>query len=329
MPKKITITEIKNKLFEAHGNTITIVENTYKAQYKKASFIHKKYGLWDAVVVSILNGSSHKKAGFDILRIKADNKIKPLSEIKEKLFKVHNGSITIVDSTYVGSKKKATFVSEDGSKWDAIVYNVLNGTRHTKYHKKLYTRKEVEEKIFLAHGNTIKIVWDTFTKVKSKAKFVHEKYGEFWTCPSSIFIGRGPKDSWIDKRKATNLKRYGVEYCSQNREIALRIAKNSNKPSILSHWKTNEELVCQGGYEPKVVNYLNSNKINYLWQPKVFNIPNGRTYRPDLFLQDEDKWIEIKGFFRKDALEKWNWFQSEYPNSELWDEKKLKSLGIL
>jgi hypothetical protein len=28
-------------------------------------------------------------------------------------------------------------------------------------------------------------------------------------------------------------------------------------------------------------------------------------------------------------MEKFNWFKSEHPNTELWDEKKLKELGIL
>jgi hypothetical protein len=72
-----------------------------------------------------------------------------------------------------------------------------------------------------------------------------------------------------------------------------------------------------------------------LWQPQVFQTsiltPKGKisTYRPDLFLINENKWIEIKGFFRNDAKAKWDWFQSEHPNSELWDKKKLKEMGIL
>ena len=77
------------------------------------------------------------------------------------------------------------------------------------------------------------------------------------------------------------------------------------------------------------------NKINYLWQPQIFQTPiltskgNNSTYRPDLFLIDSNTWVEIKGYFRKDAKEKWDWFQSQNPNSELWDKKKLKQMGIL
>ena len=58
-------------------------------------------------------------------------------------------------------------------------------------------------------------------------------------------------------------------------------------------------------------------------------MPNGKTYRPDLYLPDSDVWIEIKGYFRKDAKIKWDWFHKEHPNSELWNEEKLKEMKIL
>jgi len=58
-------------------------------------------------------------------------------------------------------------------------------------------------------------------------------------------------------------------------------------------------------------------------------MPDGRTYRLDLYLIDEDKYVEIKGYFRKDAQEKWDWFHKTHTNSELWNKKKLKELKIL
>jgi len=32
---------------------------------------------------------------------------------------------------------------------------------------------------------------------------------------------------------------------------------------------------------------------------------------------------------RKDAQEKWDWFHGLYSNSELWQQKKLKEMGVL
>lgn len=57
-------------------------------------------------------------------------------------------------------------------------------------------------------------------------------------------------------------------------------------------------------------------------------MPTGKVYIPDCYLPIEDKWVEIKGRFLGDAKEKWDWFHSTYPNSELWDRPKLKSMGL-
>ena len=60
-------------------------------------------------------------------------------------------------------------------------------------------------------------------------------------------------------------------------------------------------------------------------------LPNEKhtTYRPDFYLIEKNKWVEIKGYFRKDAQEKLEWSHNEYPNSELWDKTKLKEMKIL
>ena len=137
-----------------------------------------------------------------------------------------------------------------------------------------------------------------------------------------------------EKIERTCMSRYGVTVPCKNHDIATKSARNQTRSIKLTHWLTGGEIVCVGSYEVKVVEYLNANRIEYLWQPQTFKMPsndNGRakTYRPDLYLADQDTWVEIKGYFRKDAQEKWEWFHSNYTNSELWDKSKLKELGIL
>ncbi len=96
-----------------------------------------------------------------------------------------------------------------------------------------------------------------------------------------------------------------------------------------THWKSKERPVCQGSWELKVVKWMNDFKLDYFWQPKTFTTSFGKRYRPDMYVADWNVWVEIKGMWRKGAKEKWDWFHSIYPNSELWDEKELISLGIL
>lgn len=130
-------------------------------------------------------------------------------------------------------------------------------------------------------------------------------------------------------RQETCLKIYGVKNPIQNQDVAKKNAKSQSNSYIRYHWNTGEQLICQGGWEEKVVRYLNINKINFRWQSKTFTMPNGKTYRPDLYLFSSKKWIEIKGFFRPDAKKKWKWFKKEHTNSELWDFNKLKEMKIL
>jgi len=113
------------------------------------------------------------------------------------------------------------------------------------------------------------------------------------------------------------------------------MAKSAKNSYIVYHWKTNEELVCTAGWEKKVAEYLNKNKIDFKWQHKIFDVvmKNGKkvTYRLDLYIVGrKNPWIEIKGYFRDDAREKWEYFHNNIKtNSELWDKEVLEKKGIL
>lgn len=317
--------EISRRIKEIHGDLITMDESTYKGYAKKATFVHKIYGKWETRARHVLQGRTHRDAS-------NFGKIASIEKLQEKLKETHKGNVILVENTYKGTHKKCVFIHAEYGEWEATPNSVINfGCNHPKIFLDRMTLKkeEVEKRISGVHGDLIHIIWETFIGTHKKCKFIHRIYGEFESTPVSVFAGCGPIAGIADKMKATNLKRYGVEYTSQNMEIAIRIAKSQTKSAIKTHWRTNQDLVCQASWEPKIIDYLNINKINYLWQPQIFKIPNGKTYRPDLYLEDEDKWVEIKGYFRKDALEKWDWFQSQYPNSELWDKKKLKEMGIL
>ena len=112
-------------------------------------------------------------------------------------------------------------------------------------------------------------------------------------------------------------------------EHALQIATAASRITNLTHWKTGKTVACQGGYEVAVVEWLNRSKVNYDWQI-VFSMPDSSSYRVDLYLPQRDLYVEIKGFWRTPrSKEKWDWFHSTYPNSELWMKADLEKLGIL
>lgn len=138
----------------------------------------------------------------------------------------------------------------------------------------------------------------------------------------------GCRDEVKRKIKDTWNKKYGGHPIF-DKIISDKQIKKVNRIFILKHWFSQEEILCKGTWEKQVVEWLNRNKIDYNFHPQCFYVNENSRYTPDLYLPDRDLWVEIKGYFRKDAEEKWNWFHKEYPNSELWDKKKLKEMGIL
>lgn len=56
---------------------------------------------------------------------------------------------------------------------------------------------------------------------------------------------------------------------------------------VRSIWEAN---IC------RIFNFLN---IKYQYEPEVFEMKSGKSYRPDFYLPEKDLWIEVKGFFRR------------------------------
>lgn len=183
---------------------------------------------------------------------------------------------------------------------------------------KKYTDHNIELLAFDSKTQLCKVKW-------SNNEISEHKYSSLLSTRARL---GSPSTRWT-RTKQTMIDRYGADHPSKVPSIALKIAKKINNPSIKYHWRTNEELVCQGSYEAKTVDYLNRNSINFLWQHETFKLPNNSTYRPDLYLIDEDKWIEIKGYLRPDAEEKWNMFIKIKPNSEMWTKDILKLKQII
>jgi rubredoxin len=266
-----------------------------------------------------------------------------------KLAKSRGGEF--LSAYYRDNKTKYIWKCEYGHIWPSTYANIKKDHWCPECHRDS-RRNTLRDCILLANKYEGKFLSTEYTK--NKIKYIWQcKYGHtFLARYNDVDQGHWCPVCSIEKTKETMKKKYGVEHVLQSREIkekqektmelrfgvrhpqqhpdlAIKSAKASNITHILRHWFSREEIVCQGSYEKATVEYFNRNHIDYLWQPKIFTMPNGKTYRPDCYLPDQDLWIEIKGYFRKDAQEKWQWFQSEYPNSELWDKQKLRSLKIL
>lgn len=93
------------------------------------------------------------------------------------------------------------------------------------------------------------------------------------------------------------------------------------------------EVWLRSSWEYKYAEYLDNNNIRWLYEPKKYKINYNNkigTYCPDFYLIDENKYIEIKGWWRDDAYAKFIAFKEQYKHIiiELFDKAKLKEIGI-
>jgi hypothetical protein len=308
MTKKYTIKNCIDTALARGGNCLSIAYHNCK---EKMQWICVSGHIWEAMFDSINRGSwcphcapdKIKQTNLD--KYGVDNPAK-VPEIQDKIKQTNlerYGSECATKSDAVKNKTKNTNIERYGATTPLIQNEI---------------RKQTEQLFLSRYG--AKTPLGNKQQQESNRQKMLQKHG----------VDNPAKVPEIqEKIKQTNLERYGCHHVSQCPDIALKIARKTNIPSIKIHWKTGEELICQGSWEAKTVDYLNNNKVEYLWQPEIFKLSDGKTYRPDLFLVNENKWVEIKGYFRDKAKKKWDEFVISHPNSEIWDKNRLKELNIL
>ena len=194
MKRFLPVTEVERRIREGWGGVpprsyITIDRSTYTDCSTKARFIDEVYGeVWNTPSL-IMRGKGHKK------RFTEGNKV-PLGTFKRLLAEARPG-ITLVDSTYDGMKKTATFVHPDHGPWStSLPGDVLKGVTHPEAakHNKL-TADEVLERVLANDPYIIGMKKDTYKGTKVKAIFIDCDYGEFPASPGHAMRGdaRHPK----------------------------------------------------------------------------------------------------------------------------------------
>ena len=229
---------------------------------------------------------------------------------------------------------KARFIDKDYGEWWAEPMSVISGQGHKKrfISKTRISLNEVKRRLKRSHSDTVSINEDSYVSLGKKCEFIDVEYGSWIATPANIAGGHCHPKRALANRKATWIKKYGVDNPFKSDEVQMRCIEKCHHSQRILHWKTQRSLVCTASYEVAFVNWCNKNCIDFDWQI-VHVMPNGKKYRIDAFIKDgefADNWIEIKGYFHGDAREKWEWFHNEHPDdSQLWTETMLKKIGIL
>lgn len=90
-----------------------------------------------------------------------------------------------------------------------------------------------------------------------------------------------------------------------------------------------QETWMRSTYEARFARFLDNIGVEWSYEPKHFSVLNGtKTYLPDFYVPLVDAFIEVKGWWRDDAKEKFDDFVASNPSLRyaLIDHQVLKSL---
>jgi len=120
----------------------------------------------------------------------------------------------------------------------------------------------------------------------------------------------------------------------------VRRGKDSNFYGKIYHGKgewfidrKENRYYLRSSWEVKYAKYLDNIEANWLYEPKFFEFKlNGKdvTYTPDFYFPNGDFYVEIKGYWRNDAREKFEQFKINYPHIKIYvyGKKELKHIGL-
>lgn len=178
--------------------------------------------------------------------------------------------------------------------------NPFYGKKHTTEKRIIMSKRNKESYIgrehpkgFLGYKHTIK-----------SRKKMSEKSLAAWRDPNSKMntIESREKRAMISSKRMIKLMKEGWNPYSN--------AKGGKREDI--------GIYVRSKMEANYIRYLNIMKIKWEYEPKIFyfeNVKRGTlTYTPDIYLTEEDKWIEIKGWFTKRAKTSLRRFKKYYFN---------------
>ena len=96
------------------------------------------------------------------------------------------------------------------------------------------------------------------------------------------------------------------------------------------YWGKYKDINMRSNWEIKYAKYLDKNNIKWQYESKRFYFEDC-TYLPDFYLPENNEYIEIKGWWRKDDKKRFDLFKKIYPKVRIsvLQLKELKSMGVL
>lgn len=295
------------------NSRLSLIKETFTNSREKCLWAEENHGYFFCSPQLLMRGKQKGHPRGASKRI-SESRTRSFAEVRQAL-KQEFPFFEIDSTTYVGSTKKCLIYDKEKNIhfWGTptqFLSGCVKGNPKTTYQRissKLRLDSDIVERRVKEKNPCLKLVKSTYKNSHIKCQWEEKGVGLFWARPNDILCGSQ------------------IGHPSLHR---LRCSKSANNAVTIKNWENGDEVLCHGGYELEVALYFNRKRIRYVSKAHVFTLPDGRTYCPDFYLKDENKYLEIKGYFWGDAKEKWIWFHRNQPNSELWNERKLVSMGL-
>ena len=111
----------------------------------------------------------------------------------------------------------------------------------------------------------------------------------------------------------------GQEHLKALQKIGTTAAIKSNKVHTRAKGGYRNDIghYVRSSWEANYCRYLLFKNRLYFYEPKTFELPNGKTYTPDFYLVDRNIFVEIKGWMTKKSKNKIALFREIYPKLKL------------
>jgi hypothetical protein len=161
-----------------------------------------------------------------------------------------------------------------------------------------------------------------------------KKYGKEKSEQIKKIISRTHLGKKITEEHKNKLRVPLLEQTKQKISLALKNKiKNEHFVPFKQTSVVYNNILFRSSWEVGFVKWCDKNNIKFFYEPKAFDLGENKIYIPDFYLPEIDMWIEIKGWWRKKALNKVLLFKEkisprlhiiDFTNMYLYDERFIK-----
>lgn len=169
--------------------------------------------------------------------------------------------------------------------------------------KKLWTDKEYRKK----HEEALKIAHNTEeVKIKhSKASLKNFENEEFKK--QALERINSPKSR--EKAKNSIIEVWKDE--DKVKQLISKMFKTRSRTVICSKG----QVQVKSSYEERLIHLLDKLNLSWEYEPKTFYLEEmKKNYIPDFYIKELDVYVEVKGYWYKDAKEKWDYWLIKSPD---------------